>query len=66
MKIYKTISGDTWDFIAYKLLGDETYMSDILALNEKYKNMMILPSNLMLNIPDKNSNKVLNLPPWRK
>ena len=34
--IYTTISGDTWDMIAYKQLGDTAYTDKLMRLNSKY------------------------------
>lgn len=34
-KIYTTISGDTWDSIAYKLFDDSKLYNSLLELNEE-------------------------------
>ena len=33
MKTYTTVQGDTWDLIAYKILGAEHYMQQLIEAN---------------------------------
>ena len=36
-KTYTTISGDTWDIVAYKVFGDEGYTDKIIKANLQHK-----------------------------
>ena len=33
VKVYKTVSGDTWDLISYKLYGSEQYFHQLMRAN---------------------------------
>lgn len=63
---YKTVSGDCWDYIAYKTLGSERYMDMILAANPEYRELAVLPAGLRLHIPAVETPKPQKLPPWRR
>ena len=64
--IYTTKSGDMWDMIALKTLGNEMYMSDLIENNYKYRNVMIFEAGIKLNIPTIPTPKARNLPPWKR
>lgn len=49
---YTTISGDTWDLIAWKVCGNEYYADRIMEANKEYLDYMIFPANVVLVIPD--------------
>ena len=66
MKQYKTIQGDMWDSIAFKVYGSEAYMSVLLEANQEHAQYVILPANLILKCPDANIRASINLPPWRR
>lgn len=63
---YKTISGDTWDLIAYKILGSEVYMEELLNANQEYKDFIVFPANINLTVPEIIVPTVSTLPPWRR
>lgn len=66
-RIYKTIQGDTWDLIAFKLyrdLGGEGLCDKLISANTKYINTVIFPAGCELVIPDIDIPKVNTLPPW--
>lgn len=65
-KTYTTISGDTWDGVAYKTMGDETYMDKIVKLNRAYQNLVILPEGLELALPELVDETAEGLPPWKE
>lgn len=52
MKTYRTILGDTWDIIAYKMYGNEYKMKELIEANEKYRRTVIFKSGVILNIPE--------------
>lgn len=68
MPSYRTLQGDTWDSIAYKLYGNEGYMMDILALNADHADTLIFPAGVVLLVPEaSNLDDIVeqkDLPPW--
>lgn len=69
-KTYTTKQGDTFDIIAKLQLGDEHYMSLLIEANYPYRDIVIFPAGITLNLPDipQSVTQTLseNLPPWRK
>lgn len=51
-KIYETISGDTWDAIAYKVYGDEFCCDRIMDANRDKLEYCIFPAGIILTIPE--------------
>lgn len=66
MDIYNTKLGDSWDLIAFKVYGKESYMVDLLRANPDYMNLTVFPSGIKLICPDIKVPKNSNLPPWKK
>lgn len=66
MTKYTTIQGDMWDMIAYKAYGNELGMSQLLDANQKYRDYVIFPAGIVLNIPDYKQSELSLLPPWRR
>lgn len=67
-KTYTTISGDTWDGIAYKVLGSEYYAEDLMNKNRSKLNYLIFPAGIELALPEiENTNGDLDesYPEWR-
>ena len=69
-KTYTTKQGDTFDIIAKLQLGDEHYMSLLLEANYIYRDIVIFPAGIALNLPDipqtTEQSSLENLPPWRR
>ena len=69
-KIYTTSQGDTFDIIAKLQLGDEHYMSLLIEVNYPYRDIVIFPAGIALNLPDipttAEQSLPENLPPWRR
>ena len=68
-KTYTTVQGDTWDGIAYKILGDEKHLTALMNLNFKYRDYVIFPSGIVLTLPEiKVSTDYYKekLPPWKR
>lgn len=63
--MYKTKAGEMFDWIAYKELGSERYLPELLAANADKLNKYKFTVGEELEIPaiDKPKPK---LPPWRK
>ena len=66
MRQYRTIQGDMWDGIAFKVYGSEAYMDMLLEANQEYAHYVNLPANIILKCPDANLRATINLPPWRR
>ncbi len=52
MSRYVTVSGDTWDKIAYEQLGSEYLFPLLLAANPKYRLTIHFTSGIEITIPD--------------
>lgn len=63
---YITIQGDTWDSIAYKAVGSEYAMVEIMKVNKEYLGTLIFDGGVMLEIPEsaKGANIVNISSPW--
>lgn len=64
MNTYTTVSGDTFDKIAYVLLGSEYLFPLILEENQKYRDVLVFSSGIILNIPDVELDEYEYLPEW--
>lgn len=51
-KVYTTVSGDTWDLVAWKMYGKEVWADKIMQANIDKLDYMVFPDNLQLIIPD--------------
>lgn len=64
MDIYTTISGDTWDAIAYKALGSGFKLDLMIAENPEYCDIFVFPAGIELNVPEIEDEVSETLPPW--
>ena len=64
--MYTTKSGDSFDLIAYKVLGSCDYTEKILNVNRDKLGTFIFKAGEKLNIPDISQDKISKLPPWLK
>jgi phage tail protein X len=64
--IYKSVQGDTWDSIAFKLYGDEYLMTLLMNANPELAQIVVFSANVSVNIPDKPVAVSDTLPPWRR
>ena len=62
---YTTVQGDQWDHIAYKVYADEMGVNKLLEANQKYKDIVIFPAGITLQIPDYIRPLSSVLPPWK-
>ena len=65
---YITKDGDRWDLIAYVFYGDATKYEPIISANPDVAITPILPSGIMLRIPDIQDEETVSsedLPPWK-
>ena len=69
VKVYKTVSGDTWDLIAYKVYGSEGYYHDLIRSNLALIDIAVFDANVPIIIPeiaDEENDKDEHLPPWKR
>ena len=69
MRKYRTIQGDTWDLIAFRMYpktGGEKLMDVLLEANPEHINTVIFSANVILNIPTVNIPVITNLPAWKR
>ena len=69
MKTYRTVQGDTWDFIAMKMypkIGAEKLMDILLENNPEHIHTVIFSANIILNIPDVDVPVISSLPAWKR
>lgn len=64
-KNYTTIQGDMWDLVAYKVYGNEIYMTELLEANEAYKDISVFPAGVVLTCPDIKAKAPSLAPPWK-
>lgn len=62
---YTTVQGDTWDNIAFKVYGKESYADFLMENNYPYLDILVFPSGVVLNTPDMPEETSTELPPWR-
>ena len=63
---YTTVSGDTWDIVAYKAYGNEMYMDTLIKANIEYKDTYIFPAGVVLTLPEIELTVSESLPPWKQ
>lgn len=63
---YTTVSGDTWDIVAYKACGNEMYMDTLIKANIEYKDTYIFPAGVVLTLPEIELTVSESLPPWKQ
>lgn len=65
-RTYTTVSGDMWDYIAFKAMGSEMHMDALMAANMNYRETAVFSAGVVLNIPKKKVAKLVSLPPWKR
>lgn len=71
VKVYRTVSGDTWDLIAFKVLGNEKYFHRLIKNNLNLINIAIFDANIPIMIPNTEESFETEipegkLPPWKR
>jgi len=64
MAVYKTVSGDTWDLIAYKQLGSEKYMKELMDANWELTDVLVFEAGTELVLPEITLETESDLPFW--
>jgi phage tail protein X len=63
---YTTISGDTFDKIAYEHYGDEKMAIHVIEANIKNSDVIVFGSGTVVTIPEVDITPASNLPPWKR
>jgi phage tail protein X len=67
---YKTLQGERWDLISYKMYGSMTGISTLIEANPNVPIDPVIPDGTILIVPiieDTELNIITtNLPPWKK
>lgn len=66
MKEYQTIQGDTWDWIAKKVYGNEKRLDVLMENNQDLLDILIFPAGVILQIPEELPESAEDVPAWRK
>ena len=61
---YMTVTGDTWDLIAYKQLGNEKYMKELIEANIEFSDVLRFDGGMEITIPDIPEETTSDLPFW--
>lgn len=64
--IYTTVQGDTWDIIAFKVYGEERYMSKLIEANLEYIDTFFFAAGVEIICPDIEDKLPSSLPPWKQ
>ena len=64
MKIYTTVSGDTFDKIASEQLGSEYLLPLLLQENQNYRDVLIFSAGVEITIPDTDLDEYETVPEW--
>ena len=64
--IYKTKQGDMWDYIAWKVYGDEAYVNVLYNTNPHYLKVFIFEDGCEITCPEVSVNSdSADTPEWR-
>ena len=66
LNTYTTVSGDTWDTIAYKVWGNEMNMDSLIKANLEHKDTYIFSAGVTLTLPEISLEVSESLPPWKQ
>ena len=58
--------GETWDMIAFREMGSEYYMQDLMDANPKYHGISIFEGTETLDIPYVGEDESEYQAPWRR
>lgn len=62
-----TVSGETWDMLAYRAYGDESRMSVLIEANYRHRQTALFGAGVVLAVPELPAAKAASLlPPWKR
>lgn len=62
----KTAQGDTWDYIAWRELGDARYADQLINVNRDKIETQIFEGGVELELPTVERTVKEVLPPWKR
>jgi hypothetical protein len=66
MNFYTTVSGDMWDGIAHREMGNALLKDRLMNANRRHRHIYIFSAGIELVIPAVPAAKAAGLPPWRR
>jgi phage tail protein X len=69
MMQYIAAQGDVWDYLSWKLYGDEGFIHTLLEANPKLRHIVMFETSAIINVPDRPQTRAqssTNLPPWKQ
>ena len=60
------MSGDTFDKIALRMMGDEMKAPELILANIGYAHVVVFGAGITLQIPSVLNTTPINLPPWKR
>lgn len=63
---YRPNRGETWDLVAFREMGSEYYMQDLMDANPKYHGISIFEGTETLDIPYVGDEESEYQAPWRR
>ncbi len=64
-RIYRTVQGDAFDAVAFRLWGDERMARRLIEANPEYADVLVFSAGVELLVPDATpSTTVPRLPAW--
>lgn len=69
VRVYRTVNGDTWDLVAYKVYGSEKYFHKLIRANLNLIDVSIFSSNIPIICPEIIEPEIKDLsklPPWKR
>lgn len=64
--VYRTQQGDMWDYIAWKVYGDEMYVSVLYKANPQYLTVYIFDDGCEILCPEADTGTDMeDVPEWR-
>jgi len=64
--VYITEQNDTWDLIAFKCLGDESFTPNLFKANLELTRIVLFPPNVAIIIPEIEIERTGDEPPWAR
>ena len=69
MRRHTAVQGDAWDYLSWKLYGDEGFTHVLLEANPELRHIVLFESPAMINVPDRPQARApssAGLPPWKQ
>ena len=64
MKSYRTVQGDAFDGIAWKIWGHEHMAIRLIDANPEHADVVVFEPGVELRVPDAEAPTTVDLPPW--